>query len=51
MGFVLGDGRSVDGDAMGAADWRRVRAVRLALAVEVGGAFVRRSVCIGLGSL
>jgi prepilin-type N-terminal cleavage/methylation domain-containing protein len=51
VGFVLGDGRSVDGGAMGAADWGRVRAVRVALEVEVGGAFVGRSVRVGLGSL
>lgn len=51
VGFVLGDGRTVDGAVMGAADWRNVRAVRLALAVEVGAALVRRQACLELGSL
>jgi prepilin-type N-terminal cleavage/methylation domain-containing protein len=51
VGYVFGDGRSVEGAAMGVVDWRSVRAVRVALAVEVGSAIVRREVCIGLGSL
>ena len=51
VGFLLGDGRLVDGAAMGAGDWRSVRAARVALAVEVGSAMVRREVCVGLGSL
>ncbi len=51
VGFVLGDGRSVEGGAMGTADWQSVRAVHVTLAVEVGTALVRREVCVGLGSL
>ena len=51
VGFVLADGRSVSGAAMGSADWRSVRAVRVGLAVEVGSALVRREVCTGLGGL
>jgi prepilin-type N-terminal cleavage/methylation domain-containing protein len=51
VGFLLEDGRSVEGGAMGAADWRSVRAVRVTLAVEVGSALARREVCVGLGSL
>jgi hypothetical protein len=51
VGFVLEDGRSVDGAAMSAADWAGVRTVSIALAVEVGAATVRRNVSIGLGYL
>jgi len=51
VGFVLADGRSMDGDAMSAADWRSVRAVRATLTVEVGSTLVLRRVCVGLGSL
>ncbi len=51
VSFLLGDGRIVDGTAMGAGDWRSVRAARAALDVEVGGAVIRREVCVGLGSL
>jgi prepilin-type N-terminal cleavage/methylation domain-containing protein len=50
-GFVLEDGRTVDGAAMSAADWQGVRAVRITLAVEVGAATARRNVLIGLGPL
>ena len=51
VGFVLRDGRSVEGVAMRAADWRGVRAVRVAVAIEVGSALVRRDVAVRLGSL
>jgi prepilin-type N-terminal cleavage/methylation domain-containing protein len=51
VGFVLGDGRCVDGGAMGAADWRSVRAVQIAVTVEVGSATVERRGCVRLGSL
>ena len=51
VGFVLGDGRSVDGAVMGASDWQGVRAVSVTVTVEVGAALVRRSACVGLGSL
>jgi prepilin-type N-terminal cleavage/methylation domain-containing protein len=51
VGFVLVDGRTVDGAAMAATDWRSVRSVRLAVTVEVGTSSAERRCCVGLGSL
>ena len=49
VGFLLGDGRSVEAALMGAGDWSNVRAVSVTMTVAVGAETVRRSVCIGLG--
>ena len=46
---LLADGRTVPGEAMGAADWTAVRGVRVDLTVVVGTAPAKRSALISLG--
>jgi prepilin-type N-terminal cleavage/methylation domain-containing protein len=48
--YAFHDGRRVGGDAMAAADWRSVAAVRVVLTAQVGSASARRGVWVSLGN-
>lgn len=50
VGYLLGDGREVEGSAMTSSDWAVVEAVRVDVVVEVGAAAVERRVVCDLGS-
>jgi hypothetical protein len=50
VGFLLADGREVDGAAMTAADWADVTGVHADVVVAVGAAIVERRVFCALGA-